>query len=110
MVPETRSKTRRVTRSGAASALAKKKGDTESVASARVPPKRKVKRPVKVARKRRVAKGKRTGTATEDGKEGLCPECREAGWYGEMCDNCGSGALCNVSMDESVPSDCYSSN
>jgi hypothetical protein len=55
MAPESRSKMRRVTRSSAASALARKKGDTESVASAKIPPKRKVKRPVKVARKRRVA-------------------------------------------------------
>jgi hypothetical protein len=110
MAPETRSKSCRVTCSSAASALAKKKGDTESVAGAKMPPKRKVREPMKVARKRRVAKGKRTGMATEDGKEGLCPEGSEAGWYGEMCDNCDSEALCIISMNESMPLDCYSSD
>jgi hypothetical protein len=112
MAPETRSATRRVTRSSAASTSVKKRGETESVAVAKVPPKRGRKKPVKVAGKRKIPKGKRTGTVDEgEGREGrLCAECGELGWYGDVCDNCDGEALCTVSIMESVPSECYSSN
>jgi hypothetical protein len=56
MAPETRLAGRQVTRSSAASALAKKKGVVESVVVAKMPPKRKRKKPVKLAKKGRVAK------------------------------------------------------
>jgi hypothetical protein len=113
IAPETRSKPRRVTRSSTATTLGKKKCGTESVAVAKMPPKRKWKKPVKVAKKRRVAKGKRACWLEEGGKnrrEGLCPVCREPGWHGDMCENCDSEALCVISIVESVPSDRFSSD
>jgi hypothetical protein len=57
MAPTARSTTRRVTRSSAASALAKKKGGTEGAAVAKMPPKKGRKTPVKGATKERFPKG-----------------------------------------------------
>ena len=83
----------------------KKRGETESVAVAKVPPKRGRKKPVKVAGKRKIPKGKRTGTVDEgEGREGrLCAECGELGWYGDVCDNCDGEALCTGRLYTSDP-------
>jgi hypothetical protein len=90
MAPETRSKTRRVTRSGIATALAKEKCGKGSVAVAKMPPKREGKNPVKVTKKRRVAKGKRTSTVKEgedNRRKGLCPVCRVLDRYHKLTKN-----------------------
>jgi hypothetical protein len=109
MAPVTRSATHRVTRSSTAKAAAKRKGVTESVGVAKMPPKRKRKKPVKVARKRKVARRDRVGTIDER-REGHCPECGGRDVYGEACDNVACNSLCVISSEESVPSECYSSD
>ena len=112
MAPETRSAGRRVTRSSAASALARKKGVVESVAVAKMPPKRKKKKPVKVAKKGRVAKKERVASVDEredEDEEGKCTECGALGQYGQECYFCDDGSLFVDPVGESVPSECYSS-
>jgi hypothetical protein len=86
MAPETRSAGRRVTRSSTAGALAKKKGVVESVAVAKMPPKKKRKKPVKVAKKGRVAKRERVASVDEREDEDEEGECAEAGtvWLGVL--------------------------
>jgi hypothetical protein len=79
MAPETRSAGRRVTRSSTAGALAKKKGVVESVAVAKMPPKRKRKKPVKAAKKGRVAKRERVASVDEREDEDGEWECAECG-------------------------------
>jgi hypothetical protein len=87
--PKTRSAGRRVTRSSTVGALAKKKGVVESVAVAKMPPKRKRKKSVKVAKKGRLAKRERVASVDEredeDG-EWECAECGGAGtvWSGVL--------------------------
>jgi hypothetical protein len=110
MAPAARSTTRRVTRSSAASALAKKKGGTEGAAVAKMPPKKRRKKPVEGATKRKIPKGKRSGSVDEGGenrREGRCPDCGEFGWYGEECDGCDN--VCG-SYYSPYPSECDSSN
>jgi hypothetical protein len=78
-----------------------------------MPPKRKMKKPVKVAQKRKIAKGKRTGTldeGEEDGKPGLCTACNKLGWYRDYCYSCDSGAMCNFSIAKSTPLGCFLSD
>jgi hypothetical protein len=112
MALETRSGGRRVTRSSTAGALAKKKGVVESVAVAKMPPKRKRKKPVKVAKKGRVAKRERVASVDEredeDG-EWECAECGALGRYGRERYFCDTGSLCVNPVGGSVPSECYSS-
>ena len=101
-----------MTRSSAASALAKKKGVVESVAVAKMPPKRKRKKPVKVAKKGRVAKKERVASVDEredEDEEGKCTECGALGQYGRECYFCDGGSLCVDPVGESVPPECYSS-
>jgi hypothetical protein len=109
MAPEARSA---VTRSSTAGALAKKKGVVESVAVAKMPPKRKRKKPVKVAKKGKVAKTERVASVDEredeDG-EWECAECGALGRYGRECYFCDNGSLCVNPVGGSVPSECYSS-
>jgi hypothetical protein len=112
MSPETRSAGRRVTRSSTAGALAKKRDIVESVAVAKMPPKGKRKKPVKVAKKRRLAKRKRVASVDEgkeNKKEWECAECGALGWYGRRCYYCDDGSLCVILVGESLPSEYYSS-
>jgi hypothetical protein len=112
MAPETRSAGRRVTRSSTASALAKKKGVVESVAVAKMPHKRKRKKPVKVAKKGRVAKREQVASVDkgeDEDKEGECAECGALGRYGRECYFCDDGSLCVNPVGGSVPSEYYSS-
>jgi hypothetical protein len=110
--PKTRSAGRRVTRSSTVGALAKKKGVVESVAVAKMPPKRKRKKSVKVAKKGRLAKRERVASVDEredeDG-EWECAECGGLGRYGRECYFCGDGSLCVNPVGGSVPLECYSS-
>jgi hypothetical protein len=110
MAPETRSATHRVTHNSTASGSAKEKCGMESAAVAKMPLKRKGKKPVKVAEKRRVAKEKRV-TSVDKGegnrREGLCTEYGEPGYYGTNRDLCDSEALCVISMHKNVPPACF---
>jgi hypothetical protein len=92
MAPETRLERRNGTRSSStASTLAKKKCEMESRAVARMPPKNKLKKSVKVAKKGKVAKGKQTAKVDkgEEGNiklrypdQGICAACGKPGGYG----------------------------
>jgi hypothetical protein len=110
MAPETRSARRRVTRSSAASALAKKKGVVESVAVAKMPPKRKRTKPVKVAKTGRVAKKERV--ASVHGMKTRRGSALNAVRWDSMVGNAifaTMESLCVDPVGESVPSECYSS-
>jgi hypothetical protein len=113
MAPTTRSMTRKVrTRSATASAVAKKGSATEGAAVAGMPPKREGDVLAKMAKMRKKAKAEKVASMKKGPKnrrEGLCTECGEPGYFGTVCD-CDGEALCEVSIVESIPSECFSSD